>query len=61
MNTFMKTAKKPKAKATAVKPKARHYNVNIEYVNEIADESIATIMALRSLIGQLVAQAEDRK
>jgi len=57
----MKTTKKPKAKATAVKPKTRNYNVNIEYVNQIADESIATIMALRSLIGQLVAQQEKSK
>jgi hypothetical protein len=56
----MKTTKKPKAKATAVKP-PRQYNVNIEYVNQIADESIATIMALRSLIGQLVAQQEKSK
>jgi hypothetical protein len=55
----MKTAKKPKAKAPAVK--ARKYNVNLAYVEQIADESIATIMAMRSLIAQLVAQAEDRK
>jgi hypothetical protein len=57
----MKTAKKTTKKAAAVKPKARNYNVNIEYVNEIADESIATIMALRSLIGQLVTQLEKSK
>ena len=56
----MKTAKKPKAKATAVKP-PRKYNVNLAYVEKIADESIATIMAMRSLIARLVAQAEDRK
>jgi hypothetical protein len=56
----MKTTKKPKAKATAVKP-PRQYNVNIEYVNQIADESIATIMAFRSLIGRLVAQQEKSK
>jgi hypothetical protein len=57
----MKTTKKPKAKAAAVKPKARNYNVNLEYVNKIADESIATIMALRGLINQLVAQLEKSK
>jgi hypothetical protein len=56
----MKTTKKPKAKATAVKP-PRNYNVNTEYVNQIADESIATIMALRGLINQLVAQLEKSK
>jgi hypothetical protein len=55
----MKTTKKPKAKAPAVK--VRNYNVNLEYVNQIADESIATIMALRSLINQLVAQQDKSK
>jgi hypothetical protein len=57
----MKTAKKTTKKAAAVKPKARNYNVNTEYVNQIADESIATIMALRGLINQLVAQLEKSK
>jgi hypothetical protein len=57
----MKTAKKTTKKAAAVKPKARNYNVNLEYVNQIADESIATIMALRGLINQLVAQLEKSK
>ena len=57
----MKTAKKTTKKAAAVKPKARNYNVNLEYVNKIADESIATIMALRGLINQLVAQLEKSK
>jgi hypothetical protein len=56
----MKTAKTTK-KAAAVKPKTRNYNVNLEYVNQIADESIATIMALRSLINQLVAQQDKSK
>jgi len=51
------TTKKP----AAVKPKATTRTINLAYVEQIADESIATIMALRSLIAQLVAQAEDRK
>ncbi len=55
----MKTAKTTK-KAAAVKPKT-NLNVNIDYVNEICDEAIATIMAMRALIGQLAAQVEDRK
>jgi hypothetical protein len=45
----MKT-KKPKAKPAAVQPKT---NVNVEYVQEICDESIATIMALNALVRQL--------
>jgi hypothetical protein len=57
----MKTAKKNTKKAAAVKPKTRQYNVNLAYVEQIADESIATIMALRGLVAQLAAQLEDRK
>jgi hypothetical protein len=50
----MKTTKKPKAKAAAVKPKTQHLNnVNVDYVQEICDESIATIMALNALVRQL--------
>ena len=55
----MKTAKTTK-KAAAVKPKTT-LNVNVEYLEQIADEAIATIMAMRALIGQLAAQVEDRK
>jgi hypothetical protein len=54
----MKKPKKPKAKATAVKP-PRNYNVNIEYVEAIADESIATIMALRALVRQLATELKE--
>jgi hypothetical protein len=54
----MKTAKTTK-KAAAVKPKT-NLNVNVDYVNEICDEAIATLMALRSLVAQLAAQQEDR-
>ena len=59
--------KKPTTKkAAAVKPKT--LNVNLAYVDEIADESIATFMALRALIhrqadeiANLRAQLEELK
>ena len=56
----MKTRKSTK-KAAAVKPKTSNLNVNVEYVEEIADEAIATIMALRALVRQLATELEDRK
>jgi hypothetical protein len=54
--------KKPKTtkKAAAVKPKT-NLNVNVEYVEAIADESIATIMALRDLVRLLADRLEARK
>ena len=54
--------KKPKTtkKAAAVKPKTIH-NVNIEYVEAIADESIATIMALRALVRQLATELKEAR
>lgn len=59
---FMKPAKKPKKVAKApAKAKNTNLNVNIEYVEQIADESIATIMALRALVRQLAERLEDRK
>jgi hypothetical protein len=53
--------KKPKTtkKAAAVKPKPT--NINIAYVEEIADESIATIMALRALVRQLTEQLKEAR
>jgi len=41
-------------KAAAVKPKT--INVNLDYVDQIFDESIATMMAMRALIHELVAE-----
>jgi len=55
----MKTTKKPKPKAPAVK--ARNYNINVDYVQEICDQSIATIMALNALVRQLADRLEDHK
>lgn len=51
--TTNKVAKAPAA--------AKELNVNLDYVMEIADESIATIMALRGLVQMLVAEKEARK
>jgi len=55
--------KKPKTtkKAPAVKAKTQYLNVNVAYVQEIADEAVATIMALRALVEQLAAEKEGRK
>ena len=54
----MKKPKTTKKKAAAVKPKT---NVNVEYVEEIADESIATIMALRALVRQLATELQEAR
>jgi hypothetical protein len=56
----MKTAKKPKAKPAAVKPKATTRTINLAYVEKIADEAIATVLALRALVVQL-ADERNRK
>ena len=53
-----KATKKKVAKAPSA---AKNINVNVEYVEQIADESIATIMALRGLVRLLVTELEDRK
>jgi hypothetical protein len=55
----MKPAKGTKKKAAAVKPKTSNLNVNVEYLEQIADESIATIMALRALVRQLAIELEE--
>lgn len=54
----MKPAKSTKKKPA---PKPKMHKINLEYVNEIIDESIATMMAMRSLIEMLVAEKEARK
>ncbi len=56
----MKPAKSTKKKASARKAPETIHNVNIEYVEAIADESIATIMALRALVRQLAELKEAR-
>jgi|LakMenE18May11ns_1017448.scaffolds.fasta_scaffold7356347_1 hypothetical protein len=58
----MKPAKGTKKKASARKaPKTNYLNVNVAYVQEIADEAVATIMALRALVEQLAAEKERRQ
>lgn len=60
MNTFMRS-KKTTNKVAKAPAAAKELNVNLDYVMEIADESIATIMALRGLVQMLVAEKEARK
>jgi hypothetical protein len=57
----MKTAKSTKKKASARKAPKTTLNINVEYVEQIADESIATIMALRALVRQLATELEEAR
>jgi hypothetical protein len=57
----MKPAKSTKKKASAPKAPKTVYNVNVEYVEAIADESIATIMALRALVRKLATELQEAR
>jgi hypothetical protein len=57
----MKPAQGTKKKASARKAPKTIHNVNIEYVEAIADESIATIMALRALVRQLANALQEAR
>jgi hypothetical protein len=57
----MKTAKGTKKKASVRKAPKTNLQVNIEYVEQIADESIATIMVLRALVRQLAEKLEAQQ
>jgi hypothetical protein len=57
----MKTAKSTKKKASARKAPKTTLNINVEYVEAIADESIATIMALRALVRQLATELQEAR
>ena len=57
----MKTAKNTKKKASARKAPKTTVTANLDYVNRIADEAIATIMALRAVIATLADEKEARK
>jgi len=57
----MKPAKSTKKKASARKAPKTTLNVNVEYVEAIADESIATIMALRALVRQLANELKEAR
>jgi hypothetical protein len=52
-----KTTKKV-AKAPAP---AKELNVNVEYLEQIADEAISTVMVLRALVAQLAIQLEEAR
>ena len=61
MNTSMKTTKTTKKKASARKAPKTSVTANLDYVNQIADEAIATIMAMRAVITTLADEKEARK
>jgi len=52
----MKTAKRTRKKVAKAPAAAKQLNVNLDYVDQIFDESIATMMAMRALIHELVAE-----
>jgi hypothetical protein len=56
----MKPAKSTK-KSSAPKAPKTTLNINVEYVEQIADESIATLMALRALVRQLATELEEAR
>jgi hypothetical protein len=57
----MKPAKKTTKTASARKaPKATNLQVNVEYLEQIADEAISTIMVLRALVAQLAISQEEK-
>jgi uncharacterized lipoprotein YmbA len=56
----MKPAKRTK-KASAAKAPKTNLQVNLEYVEQIADEAIATVMVLRALVRQLAEKLEEQK
>jgi hypothetical protein len=56
----MKPAKSTKT-ASAPKAPKTNLNVNVEYVEQIADESIATIMAMRTLVRQLANALQEAR
>jgi len=57
----MKPAKGTKKKASVRKAPKTTVTANLDYVNQIADEAIATIMALRAVIATLADEKEARK
>jgi hypothetical protein len=58
----MKPAKSTKKASAPKAPKTtRNRNINVEYVEQIADKSIATIMALRALVRQLATELEEAR
>ncbi len=56
----MKPAKSTKKASTRKAPKATNLQVNVEYLEQIADEAISTIMVLRALVAQLAMKQEEK-
>jgi hypothetical protein len=56
----MKTAKSTKKASAPKAPKATNLQVNVEYLEQIADEAISTIMVLRALVAQLAISQEEK-
>ena len=59
----MKPAKRTPKKVAKAPAEAKNstLNVNMPYVDQIFDDSIATMLAMRALIRELVAEKEARK
>ena len=57
----MKPAKTTKQKASARKAPKTTVSPNLDYVQEICDEAIATIMALNALIRSMANEKEAKK
>jgi hypothetical protein len=58
MNPAKKTTKTASARKA---PKAAtNLQVNVEYLEQIADEAISTIMVLRALVAQLAISQEEK-
>jgi hypothetical protein len=56
----MKTAKGTK-KASARKAPKTNLEVNVKYVEQLADEAMTNVMVLRALVRQLATQLDARK
>jgi hypothetical protein len=57
----MKPAKSTKKKASARKAPKTTLEVNVKYVEQLADEAMTNVMVLRALVRQLATQLEARK
>ena len=57
----MKPAKRTTKKVVKAPAAAKNITgVDLEYVNEVIDDAVSTMMAMRALIGILVEKLEDR-
>jgi hypothetical protein len=56
----MNPAKKTTKTASARKAPKAALQVNVDYLEQIADEAISTIMVLRALVAQLAMKQEEK-